>query len=175
MRVSVMTTTIREERNEDIAAIREVNLAAFDRPAEANLVDRLRARNRLQVSLVAEFNGRVIGHIAFSPIVLDPGPQNLTGSGLAPMAVLPDFQQQGVGSLLIHAGLDRCRCKGIDYVVVLGHPDYYPRFGFHPAHSFGIACSWPVPEDVFLALELRPGALAGIHGTAQYEPEFNEV
>lgn len=168
-------TTIREEQPADVPGVRQVNLLAFDRPAEANLVDLLRERRLFLISLVAEFKDRIIGHIAFTRVTLDPGPGNLAGAGLAPVAVLPEVQRQGVGALLIRAGLDLCRQKSMDYVVVLGHPDYYPRYGFQPARQFGIACPWPVPEDVFLAQELRPGALASIRATVRYLPEFDAV
>lgn len=133
------------------------------------------ARGQLVVSLVAEEGERIVGHIAFSPVRIEPEAAAFRGVGLGPMAVIPELQRRGIGSLLVWEGLARCRARHLDYVVVLGHPHYYPRFGFAPASRFGIRCEWEVPDDVFMAIELHAGALRGITGTAQYEPEFNDV
>jgi putative acetyltransferase len=166
---------VRKERYDDAEEIRHVNELAFETPAEATLVDLLRGRGKLLVSLVAERDGRLVGHIAFSSVRIEPEAPGLSGAGLGPMAVVPDLQKSGIGSLLVREGLDRCRRLGIDGVVVLGHPRYYPRFGFAPASRFGLRCEWTVPDEVFMAMELRPGALAGISGLARYEPEFEDV
>lgn len=91
------------------------------------------------------------------------------------MAVLPEFQKRGIGTLLVEAGLAECRKAQYDFVVVLGHPEYYPRFGFVPASRYGIKCEYPVPDEVFMLIELRAGALQGRHGIVKYEPEFDEV
>ncbi len=168
-------TVAREEREGDAESIRCVNELAFEQPLEADLVDRLRERGKLLVSLVAERRGEIAGHIAFSPVRVEPGTRGLRGAGLGPMAVVPDLLNQGIGSLLVREGLARCRELGVDYVVVLGHPHYYPRFGFAPASGFGLSCEWTVPDEAFMAMELRPGALADVRGTARYEPEFNDV
>ena len=164
---------IRRERPADVAGVRHVNESAFDTPLEANLVDRLRAEATPLISLVADDDGLIVGHILFSPVTLssDDGVRVL---GLAPMAVLPDRQRRGIGSSLVHAGLDECRMKGAAAVVVLGHPKYYPRFGFRPASSFGITGEYDVPDDVFMALELMPGVLAG-KGTIRYHPAFKAL
>ena len=165
--------TIRLEQAEDIEAVRQVNQLAFETSAEALLVDRLHARGKLIVSFVAEIGAQIVGHIAFSPVRITSTP-TLRGVGLGPMAVIPALQRQGIGTALIHAGLDRCRELDYDFAVVLGHSDYYPRFGFIPANRFGITCIWQVPEGVFMALELRVRSLVGSSGLATYEPEFNE-
>jgi putative acetyltransferase len=165
---------VRLEHVEDIATTREINEAAFGTSAEAALVDLLRSRGQLVVSMVAEAAGRQVGHIAFSTVVCDGRPE-LRGAGLGPMAVLPRHQRRGLGSLLVRAGLERCSALAFDYVVVLGHPDYYPRFGFVPGQRFGLRCRWDVPENVFMALELRAGALAGASGLVAYRPEFDAV
>jgi putative acetyltransferase len=167
-----MMVTVRPECDEDAPGIRRVNLEALS-AAEADLVDRLRARGKLLVSLVAEGNRSVVGHIAFSRVTIDAA--HCGGAGLGPMAVLPDLQRRGIGSLLARAGLDRCREMGFDYVVVLGHPLYYPRFGFVPASRHSIRCKWPVPDHAFMILELREGALSGVSGIASYPPEFDEL
>ncbi len=166
--------TIRAEGVDDIPAIRVVNRAAFARPAEADLVDLLRARGKLVLSLVAESQGTIVGHIAFSRVALDMRP-DLRGVGLAPMAVLPTMQRRSIGSLLVREGLCRCADMKWDFAVVLGHPDYYPRFGFAAASSYGLRCAWDVPDGVFMACELRPGALAAVQGLVAYEPEFNAL
>lgn len=157
------------------AAIRQINQAAFGRAAEADLIERLRARGQLILSLVAEADGQLVGHIAFSPVVIETNPAAVSVVGLAPMAVLPAQQRGGLGSLLVKTGLAECRVLGYDAVVVLGHANYYPRFGFVPASRFGLRCEYDVPDEVFMAQELRPGALAECAGLARYQPEFNEV
>ncbi len=166
---------VREERPGDEAAIRRVNVAAFATAAEADLVDRLRADGRLGLSLVALLGTAVVGHIAFSAVTVEPARPGLRGTGLGPMAVIPGMQGRGIGSLLVREGLELCRERGMDFVVVLGHPQYYPRFGFVPADRFGLRCIWEVPEGVFMAMELRGGALRHTSGAAHYQPEFNEV
>ena len=167
--------TIRPETEADIAAIRQVNERAFGRPAEANLVAALRAGLKAIVSLVAEDAGRIIGHVLFSPITIEPENKTVSAVGLAPMAVLPEYQNRGVGSRLVEAGLDACREAGYDCVVVLGHANYYPRFGFIPASRYGIKSEYDVPDEAFMLIELREGALKGISGTARYQPEFSAV
>lgn len=166
---------IRPEQPEDIAAIRRVNERAFDGQVEANLVDLLRQRGKVTLSLVAVHEGQVVGHILFSPVVIEAAEQPVAAVGLAPMAVLPEWQNQGVGSRLVRAGLDECRRLGHQAVIVLGHANYYPRFGFLPASRYHIRSEYDVPDEVFMAMELQPGALAGCAGTARYQPAFNEV
>ena len=165
---------IRAEEEADRAAVYAVNESAFETPAEAQLVDALREQAQPVVSLVAENDGKVVGHIMFSPVSLSGHP-NLGVMGLAPMAVVPDYQRKGVGSALTGAGLDRCRQLGFAAVIVLGHPGYYPRFGFSPSSRFGIDSEYQVPEEVFMAMELQPGALSGKRGTIKYHAAFSEV
>jgi putative acetyltransferase len=164
---------IRPERPEDIPQVYQVNLAAFGRDAEARLVDLLRDAGAALVSLVAVDGGEVVGHILFSPVTIEG--YDRPAAGLAPMAVLPGQQRRRIGSALVERGLAACRDAGMEAVVVLGHPEFYPRFGFVPASRFGLDCEYPVPDEVFMALELTPGALAGAHGTVRYRPEFNQV
>ena len=166
---------VRNEKPEDIAAIHEVNEKAFGQPAEANLVDALRANGKVILSLVAVQDDRVVGHILFSPVAIESEKESFAAVGLAPLAVLPEHQNQGVGSRLVRAGLDECRKALHESVVVLGHPEYYPRFGFAPASRYGIKSEYDVRDEVFMIMELREGALAGRSGTVKYQPEFNEV
>lgn len=164
---------LRPEQPQDPPGIRTVHLAAFESPAEANLVDELRAVARPLVSWVAEEDNQILGHVFFSPVTLTGHPE-LYLLGLAPMAVLPAFQRRGVGTALVLAALEACRELGVGAVVVLGHPTYYPRFGFHPAAGFGITCEYDSPPEAFMALELQPGHLSDAAGTLRYHDAFRE-
>ena len=167
-----MQTRIEEEQDRD--AVYAINLSAFETKAEADLVDVLRDQARPMVSMVAEDNGTVIGHIMFSPVTLSGHP-DLQAMGLAPMAVAPAHQRKGIGSALVRAGLEQCRQLGIAAVVVLGHPRYYPRFGFTPSSRFGIDSEYEVPEEVFMVMELKPEALNGITGRVKYHAAFSSL
>jgi putative acetyltransferase len=169
-----LTTTVRLEHAADVESIRRVNVAAFGGAVEADLVDRLRERGKLLVSMVAQSGDVIVGHIGFSRVVVEAR-DAVRGVGLAPMSVLPALQRNGIGSALVGAGLGRCRALQYEFAVVLGHADYYPRFGFVSAGRFGLTCAWDVPDDVFMALELRAGALTGASGRVAYEPEFSEA
>ena len=165
---------IREETPEDFAAVHDLNASAFPTVAEADLVDQLRAKAEPVISLVAADDGEIVGHIMFTPVELDDDP-TLRIMGLAPMAVAPDRQKQGIGTQLVHKGLDRCRGIGAGAVVVLGHPSYYPRFGFIPASTMNITCEYDVPDEVFMALELKPGFLSNASGTIRYHKAFRDT
>ena len=166
---------IRPEEPRDWPAVQAVNESAFETSAEADLVAALRVRATPLVSLVAEdSNSSVAGHILFSPVTLT-GHLRLKIMGLAPMAVVPHRQRAGVGSMLIRAGLDECRRLGFGAVFVLGHPSYYPRFGFTRAADFGITCEYEVPEEAFMALELESGYLEGASGTIRYHEAFSSL
>ena len=166
---------IRPERADDAGAVRRVNERAFGRTAEADLVDRLRTPGKIALSLVAVRGDQVIGHILFTPVTIESDGRTTRAVGLGPMAVEPTVQRQGAGSLLVQAGLDACRDAGHGCVVVLGHPGYYPRFGFAPAIRRGVTWEHRVPDEVFMLLELRPGALGGRGGIVRYQPEFGGV
>lgn len=162
---------IRVEKDADADAVHAVNVSAFPTPAEADLVDILREQAKPIISLVAGADGEVVGHIMFSPVTL-PSHSDLKIMGLAPMAVAPQHQRNGIGSELIKAGLDQCKQLGIAAVVVLGHPDYYPRFGFSPSSKFGIKSEYDVPVEVFMAIELQPNSINGKTGTVKYHHAF---
>jgi putative acetyltransferase len=166
------TVFIRPESDDDYSAVYQVNLVAFGRPNEARLVNNLRHLPGT-ISLVASLGDQVVGHIFFCPVAVD-------GSGalicaLAPMAVIPAHQGQGIGSNLVQAGLQACQAWGYELVVVLGHTWFYPRFGFRPASPFGIHFPTPVPDEAFMVLELVPGRLAACSGTVRYPAEFQDV
>jgi putative acetyltransferase len=167
--------TIRQERPEDVAEVRRVNELAFEQPAEANLVDKLRLACSDALSLVADDDG-VVGHILFTPVVAESGARRVSGMGLAPMAVAPDHQRRGIGSELVRRGLEILRQRGCPFVVVVGHPEYYPRFGFEPASTRGLVSQWEgIPDAAFMVLILDGRAMTGVSGVARYREEFDEV
>jgi putative acetyltransferase len=164
---------IRPEGPSDADGIRTLNRQAFEGEAEARLVDLLRERGRNIVSLVAMEDGQVVGQVLFTAVTVTP-PVPFKGVGLAPLAVLPGFQNRGIGTELGHKGLALCRDLGYDFAVVLGHTEYYPRFGFKKASDFGIGNDYDV-DDPFMALEFKPGVLGSFKGLAHYAPEFSET
>lgn len=179
---------IRTETLEDHGFVRLVNELAFGRRNEADLVDSLRAHAHPCISLVAVVDEhvelesdklpacrRVVGHIFFSPVSIETESGDFTAMGLAPMAVLPEHQNQGIGAQLVREGLKECLRLGENIVVVLGHPNYYPRFGFVPASSKGLRSEYDVADEVFMVTELRPGALSGKEGLVKYHFEFGHV
>jgi putative acetyltransferase len=168
---------IRPEIPADIPAIYEVNCQAFGHDDEARLVDELRANGDFNpdLSLVAVFNDRVIGHILFPDVTIESEEGIVPAVALAPLVVHPEFQGRGLGLALVEDGLDACRFLGHRIVIVVGHPGYYPRFGFSPACSSGIEAPFVVADDVFMALALVPGALDGIHGRVRYPKSFEAV
>jgi putative acetyltransferase len=165
---------IRIEKEKDRDAVFSINESAFETPSEAILVDTLREQAQPFVSLVAERAGKIVGQIFFSPVSLAGSP-DLKIMGLAPMAVAPEQRHKGIGSSLVRSGLEQCKKLGFTAVVVLGHPEYYPRFGFSPVSSFGIDCEYKVPAGVFMAIELQPGALSGKTGRVKYHSAFKNL
>lgn len=165
---------IRQEEERDWQAVHAVHGAAFETAAEADLVATLREHATPIVSLVAEEAESIIGHIMFSRVVLVEHP-GLKVIGLAPMAVAPKYQRQGVGSALVYAGLDECRKLGFGAVVVLGHPGYYQRFGFSSSVKYGITCEYDVPADAFMVVELEPNFLRDASGKVCYHRAFDDV
>jgi putative acetyltransferase len=167
-----ITIRVRPEQGGDAAAIRALTDAAFGQPDEARIVDAIRAAGHPAISLVALDGAEIVGHILFTPVTFDPPREGVTMMGLAPMAVTPGRQRRGVGSMLVRDGLRRCAAAGIAAVVVVGHPGFYPRFGFVPGRTMGLRCEYPVPDDVFMAVELVPGALRGYAGLVRYVAEL---
>ena len=164
---------IRPETTSDIAAIRQVHAEAFGRSGEADLVDALRAAGALCVALVAVEGGRVVGHIAFSPVVIQDDTSTHNALGLAPLAVLPGCQRRGIGSRLARAGLAACGKTPYGLVFVLGAPPFYGRFGFKSAKPLGITWEHGGAPDAFMVQALQTGALRGIRGAVAYRPEFD--
>jgi putative acetyltransferase len=168
----ISIVTIRPEDADDAAAIYAVHCAAFPTDDEARLVDALRAAGHATISLVAELETQLVGHVLFSPVSVVGATGRLNGLGLAPVAVLPAHQRRGIGSDLIREGLAACRDAGYGYVVLVGHPEYYPRFGFRPASQVGLGNEYGA-DDAFMVLELIPGGLPPA-GLVQYGPEFRQ-
>jgi len=164
---------VRPENTADGAersTIHAVNSAAFGRPDEADLVDALRAEGAVLLSLVAEREGQVVGHILFSRMWIETAAGEVPAVSLAPMVVLPAHQRRGIGERLVRHGLDLLRERGERIVVVLGHPGYYPRFGFSAGQAGALES--PFRREAFMALELTPGALNGICGKVKYPAAF---
>jgi putative acetyltransferase len=177
--------TIRPEGPSDLDAIFQVNSQAFSRDNEARVVDALRRSPAFipELSLAARIGeraaqggpGGIVGHILFTRITIREAGRSHDALALAPLAVLPAHQKQGVGSALMRRGLDDARQLGHRIVIVLGHPDYYPRFGFAPASTFGIRPPFDVRNEAFMALALEEGALGLVRGEVNYPPEFTAV
>ena len=164
---------IRPERPEDLPQIRHTCIAAFERETEANLVEALRNSGITVISLVAEYEGELSGHILFSPMTLDGRP-DIALAALAPLAVLLEHQGKGIGSLLVREGIRYCIEAGYHAVAVLGHPGFYHRFGFTPSIKYGIKTEYDVPEEVFMVLGLKDCIPADFSGTAKYHQIFNQ-
>lgn len=163
---------VRPEKTDDYDGVRRVNVEAFDGTEEATIVDELRKSVSRLLSLVAVGErGEIVGHILFSPVTIESDPR-LDAMGLGPMAVAPEVQRRGIGTALVEAGLEQCRTLGVSAVVVLGHPEYYPRFGFVPASRFGLKCEFDVPDEVFMATELSADALQPYSGLVRYHRLF---
>ena len=168
---------IRAETAGDFDAVRKLNKKAFGGKNESMLVDSLRRSDDFipGLSIVTEKDGKVVGHILFSLIRIIAQGSETPALALAPMAVLPSYQNQGIGSALVKYGLNECGKSGHKIVVVVGHPEYYPRFGFIKAGEKGLKLPFEAPDEVFMVIELAPGALSGVSGTVEYPPEFSAV
>ncbi|MES9972253.1 MAG: N-acetyltransferase [Candidatus Thiodiazotropha sp.] len=167
-------TEIRKEKQTDLEAIRKLNIVAFDNGPEADLVDKLRVSCKNYLSFVAVEDSAVVGHILFTPVTV--AGDNASAMGLAPMAVLPSHQGKGIGSQLVSYGLEYLRSNDCPFVIVLGHPEYYPRFGFEPASKYRLVSQWEgVPDEAFMVVVFDKSALPETGGTARYMDEFNEA
>ena len=167
---------VRPEGPEDAGDIRSLNREAFGQATEAAIVDKLRRDCKELLSLVAVEAEQTVGHILFSPVTIEGVGGVITGMGLAPMAVLPSMQRQGVGTRLVESGIEQLTKSGCPFVIVLGHPDYYPRFGFEPASVHHVECQWEgVPDEAFMILWLDKSSAEHGSGVARYRPEFDEA
>jgi putative acetyltransferase len=161
----------------DHAATDRVTSAAFGRELEAQLIRALRSADGFdpRLSLVAEHDGNVVGHILFSPMHIENSDRSQPALALSVLSVLPTHQRQGIGSRLVRVGLRICREAGHRIVIVVGHAEYYPRFGFVPARQHGIEAPFAVPDEAFMVHALTPNALAATVGTVRYPPAFDVV
>jgi putative acetyltransferase len=171
------TLRIRPEKPADYPAIKRINDLAFGQQNEGVLIEKLRLEPAYirDFSLVALLQGKPVGHILFFPVNIENGAHGTPSLSLAPMAVDPEYQNQGIGSRLVKYGLQRALKAGFSSVVVLGHPNFYPRFGFVPASRWGITSPWEVPDDAFMAMELSGGSLDGVSGKVFFSSVFNDA
>jgi putative acetyltransferase len=165
--------TIRSERFSDITAIHAVEVSAFGREGEAVLVDALRERNQDFISLVASVADEIVGHICFSRVGIEGSASDGIVLALAPLAVLPEHQRRGIGSMLVQYGLQECKRQDVDAVFVVGDPRYYSRFGFRSAGESDVRCEFDVPDDAFKVIELREGRLS--RGILRYPQAFHHA
>ena len=170
-----MKINIRKEKDSDKENIWKVNAGAFETEAEANLVNALRDSGIHFISLVAEQDEKIVGHILFTPVEFLGDNSGLKLMGLAPMAVLPKYQKKGIGKQLVNKGIENCITQGYDAIVVLGHPEYYPKFGFTPSVKYGIKSEYDVPDEVSMVLELRENSLKGKSGIIKYHGAFGSL
>jgi predicted N-acetyltransferase YhbS len=170
---------LRQETQDDFKEVFEVNHTAFGQDNEAKLVDALRKNKTVfvpELSIVATFDNKIVGHILFTKINIKDDKENLKESvGLAPMAVRPELQKSGIGGQLIRKGFEVAKELGFKSVIVLGHEHYYPKFGFEPAEKWNIKAPFDVPSNVFMAIELATDGLKNISGTVVYPNEFETV
>lgn len=166
---------VREETPDDLDVIREVNRQAFGGEAEVKLIDQLRADGDVVLSLVAQIDGEVVGHILFSKLESETTGGIIKAVALAPMAVSPEFQERGIGTAMVERGLALCRERGYNVVVVLGHPAYYPRFGFSSEKAKVLRSPYSELGEAYMALELVPGALRGVSGSIRYAKAFDAL
>jgi putative acetyltransferase len=171
---------IRPEKPDDILRIDALTRLAFQGEEEATLIAAIRASAYFipALSLVAVGDtDQTVGHILFSPVTIESSEESKSAEALAlaPMAVLPEYQNKGIGTLLVQHGLEACKKLGYSIVIVVGHPEYYPRFGFRPARAYGIEAPFEVPDEAFMVLELVPGALKNVRGVVKYSPAFDSV
>lgn len=167
--------TIRQETPSDVSAIHNLNVAAFSQSTEADIVDSLRAAGALRYSIVAVDEDEIVGHLALSPVTITEDKRVMPALGLGPMAVSPSRQRQGIGTQLVNFWLEQLADEKDDLVVLVGHPDYYPRFGFRRAKPLGIRWEHDIPDEAFMVLELRRGALDEISGVVRFHSVFDEV
>jgi putative acetyltransferase len=166
---------IRSETNRDINGIYHVNEQAFNRKTEADLVDNLRINKAITLSLIAEVEEKIIGHILFSPVIVQPDQSDYNSVTLAPLAVLPAYQHKGIGSQLIRTGLKECRLLGHDFVFLVGHSEYYPRFGFIQAKSKGFECEFEAPDEAWMLIQLDKKTSIQTGGTVYFRTEFRDA
>jgi putative acetyltransferase len=170
-----MKCLVRSETPADHAAVAKIHSLAFESDSEAVLVEKLRRQADPPISLVAEVDGEVVGHVLFTAVAIGDAPAGPATLGLAPLAVHPEHQDQGVGTALVESGLNACLASGCEVVVTLGHPDFYGRFGFGLAVEEGLSYGGPQYDPFFMVKEIRAGTLATYQGEVKYHPLIDEL
>jgi len=172
--ITDMIVLVRPESEKDYEGITRCNNLAFNQKDEACLVEAIRKNPKYisELSLVVEVITEIIGHILFFPVIIQSDSNNFTSLSLAPMSVLPEYQNRGIGTELVKSGLEKAVELGFESVIVLGHEKYYPRFGFKPASNWNIKSPFPVPDEAFMAIELIPNALTEVNGIVIYPKEY---
>ncbi len=172
-----MELKIRSETPGDYSSISRINSQAFGRQNEADLVQALRTLAEFDpnLSLLAEIESQLVGHILLFPVHIRMQESKHLTVSLGPVAVLPEFQRQAIGTRLIEKGHEKAHKLGFDSVVLLGHPDYYPRFGYLPASNWGLTNPWNITGAAFMAIELVKGSLKGKPGLIEYPAAFDQA
>jgi len=172
-----MDIMLRKETPDDYGQVAGVIRMAFCQENEATLVEKLRQNPKYNanLSMVADYKGNVIGHILFFPIVIRTGESEIESLALAPLSISPEFQRMKIGGRLIQYGLRAAKNIGHSSVIVLGHPEYYSRFGFAPARKWGIVAPFEVPIDALMGIELEENALINAEVMVEYPIEFAGV
>lgn len=170
-----MDIIVRPESKKDYESITRCNDLAFKQKSEGALVEAIRKNPQFipELSLVVEVNSEIIGHILFFPIIIESNQNNFSSLSLAPMSVVPEYQNKGIGTELVKSGLEKAKELGFESVIVLGHEKYYPRFGFKPASNWSIKPPFSVPDEAFMAIELIPDALTEVNGVVIYPKEYD--
>ncbi|ASG68375.1 N-acetyltransferase [Francisella halioticida] len=168
-----MNINIRYEQLKDQELVYELIASSFETDDEEKLVRLLHTDHQSLISLVAEVDNAIVGQIILSKMVVKNN--NLNIYGLAPMSVSPKYQDQGIGTKLVEAVIKEAKKNNIDAIFVLGHPSYYPRFGFKPTVQYEIKCQYDVPSDVFMVLDLTQKLEFLKNQTVYYAKEFGEV
>lgn len=163
---------IRPETDADLTTVYHVNAQGFGREKEAEFVNHLRDHRGITLSLVAEYNGLLVGHALFSPVRIEPNGSVFNSVALAPLAILPEYQRQGIGSRLVQEGIEKIRFLGHDIIFLVGHPKYYPRFGFVKAKTRGFHCEFDVPDEAWMLLETVNNSYEKLERTVYSRPEF---
>lgn len=170
-----MRLLIRKEQERDFDEIYRLNYESFDQKDEAELIDELRENNGVIISLVALLSNLLAGHILYAPCQITSHNTTLTGAALGSMAVLPEYQNKGIGKELVKESIEIISEAGYPFITVLGHPEYFPKFGFEPAKKHGLQFQWNVPDNVFMGLILDKERMSNIRGTVYYRPEFSKL
>ncbi|MBN1369736.1 MAG: N-acetyltransferase [Dehalococcoidaceae bacterium] len=163
---------VRVETDNDVTTIYHINAQGFGREKEAEFVNHLRDHHGITLSLVAEYNGLLVGHALFSPVRIEPDGAGFNSVTLTPLAVLPEYQRRGIGSMLVREGMEKIRSLGHDIIFLVGHPEYYPRLGFTQAKPKGFRCEFDVPDEAWMLLEAVKVDCEKLERTVYFRPEF---